>query len=268
MTQDSACEELRAVPVVLLPLSDVRPGPLAMRAALDPVELNALALSLSAVGQLNPIQVHAVEDGYEVIAGHRRCAAAEGLGWTSIEARVVRRDLPALWSMAWAENEARAGVAITDRAEWLSRMQSTNGWTQSQLAEILGIGRSHLSEILGTLDYPPRLREALDAGAISHGVARTLARCSDPAYQEWLIDQAAENGCTVRFAEEMVRNWKVSQMPTPDVGRDAPDAVPAPGLLTTCACCHQTSRAGLLLLSVCPSCADAITAAPVSAAPP
>ncbi|HEY2594718.1 MAG TPA: ParB N-terminal domain-containing protein, partial [Chloroflexota bacterium] len=48
-----------------------------------------LAASLAAHGLLQPIVVRRLDIGYEIIAGHRRLAAAQQLGWTEIAA-VIR----------------------------------------------------------------------------------------------------------------------------------------------------------------------------------
>lgn len=236
-----------------------------MRTSLDNTKLQELALSLSQYGQLNPIYVHGTPGEYELIAGHRRTAAAELLGWTHIEARIVSRDAPALWAMAWTENEARDGIAVTDKARWLSAMKQRNGWTQAQTAEILHMAQSQVSEILATLEYSPRLTEALEAGAISYGAARAIHRVTDADYQAYLIDQAAEFGCSARTAEEWYRQWRLSKLPPPDPTPDADapqlaDSGPAT-LMQICAGCHNASRYGLQLLPLCPTCYDAATAA-------
>lgn len=65
-----------------------------------PETVNAMAKSLSDIGLINPITVVAAKvynssiivDGYRVIAGNHRVAAARALGWEEIEAFVIADD--------------------------------------------------------------------------------------------------------------------------------------------------------------------------------
>src|SRR5436190_1428123 len=54
--------------------------------------IDELAASLAAYGMLQPVLVRALEGEYELIAGHRRVAAARRLGWRTISAIVRSRD--------------------------------------------------------------------------------------------------------------------------------------------------------------------------------
>lgn len=252
--------------VVRIPLNQLSTGKLNMRRAMDEGALTELSLSFSRSGQLNPINVVRVDEGYEIVCGHRRTAAAELLGWTHLDAFIEQRDDPTLWAMAWGENYNRDDVSITDQAEWLQRMKEQNGWTSHQLAAVTGMSDSAVSDILGTLKYAEPLREALDAGAISLGVARAFHRIEDPATQLYYTEHACIHGCTARAAEEQVRNWKLSQMP--DSQADHADAVDAPGPpqilagMHTCAACLTPTPHGVVPVYVCPSCAQTITNPP------
>jgi len=75
-----------------LPLSMVHPNPDQPRQTFDEGSLEELAASLKAYGQLQPIAVRPVADGYIIIAGERRWRAAKIAGWTTIAA-IIRDEL-------------------------------------------------------------------------------------------------------------------------------------------------------------------------------
>src|SRR5450755_2290772 len=54
-------------------------------------DIDELAASLTAYGLLQPVIVRPRARGYDLIAGHRRLAAAQKLGWETIPA-IVRED--------------------------------------------------------------------------------------------------------------------------------------------------------------------------------
>lgn len=259
-----------------LPLDKIRPGQLAMRAALDNGQLADLATSLSQVGLLNPVRVRESDGGYELIAGHRRCAAAESLGWTEIPAIIDSSDPIKQSVMAWTENHDREGITALDQAAWIQATMQRHGWNQTTAARTLGLSPAHVSELLATLDYPANLRAALDGGAVSHAVARELNRITDPTSLEYHLAQAVEYGCSYRTAQEWVRNWRMAQLQTmPDL--PTPDATPAGELIQgantwICHACREARQDWPVVIRVCSQCSAIISgtaiATPAGADPP
>ncbi|MBI1322541.1 chromosome partitioning protein ParB [bacterium] len=78
-----------AEPVLRLPIETLTPHELPLRLYQDSAEsLDALADSLNRHGQLTPIVVEPAGQGYAVLSGTRRLAAAQRLGWKSLNACV------------------------------------------------------------------------------------------------------------------------------------------------------------------------------------
>jgi ParB family chromosome partitioning protein len=90
-------EVARTVPAVQdrlayeVPVADIRPSPRNPRRTLD--DIDELADSIRAHGLLQPIVVGRVDAGYELVAGHRRLAAVQQLGWARVPA-IVRDEEP------------------------------------------------------------------------------------------------------------------------------------------------------------------------------
>jgi len=55
----------------------------------DSGDITGLAKSINEIGLLNPISVRKVKEGFKLLAGRRRIAACESLGWAEIPARVL-----------------------------------------------------------------------------------------------------------------------------------------------------------------------------------
>lgn len=53
------------------------------------VDLDLLKISMSAIGQLQPI---IIDNRYQLVAGYRRLAVARELGWETIDALVLNTD--------------------------------------------------------------------------------------------------------------------------------------------------------------------------------
>jgi hypothetical protein len=73
-----------------LPLSALQPSPRNPRRRLDGVA--ELAESIREYGLLQPIVVRSVDEGYQVVAGHRRLEAVRALGWDTVPAVVQAVD--------------------------------------------------------------------------------------------------------------------------------------------------------------------------------
>lgn len=243
-------------------LAAIRVGDLNMRSQMSESELTDLATSMSQLGLINAIQVIPAADGYDLVAGHRRCAAAEMLGWSTIRARVLSSDPLQAAAIAWSENHAREGVTIMDQARWIRAMMDRTHANQATTANLLGMSPSHLSEVLATLTYPEELQEALACGAVNHGVARAFARISDDAARSYYLSQALEHGASVRVAEQWASYWKSGQLqtngstPPPDDELMPPQ--PATTYLHTCGVCGQPVDGAPVLVMTCGGCAHTI----------
>jgi len=248
----------------LIAISDITTGRYSMRWSLDETQLADLAASMSQVGLINPVTVTQHDQITHLVSGHRRCAAAELLGWTHIRARIIQRDDPALWATAWAENAARDDITPVDQAHWLARYLEHTGTSQAEAARQLGMSPQSLSETLGINAYPADVLDALQAGSIQARVARELSRIDDPPTRQFYARQAAEYGCTARTASEWVRNWNAGSLPSDqhdNGGEPAHSGQPIPAThQVLCAACHNPIIGGSVLVSCCATCARMIAA--------
>jgi ParB family chromosome partitioning protein len=109
------------------------PNPSQPRLRLDEARLEELAASIRANGVLQPILVRPYANGYQLVAGERRLAAAQRAGLLQIPAQV--RDVPddRLLEFALIENLQREPLNPLEEAQAFQRLMETTGGTQEEI---------------------------------------------------------------------------------------------------------------------------------------
>ncbi len=155
----------------------IDPSPYQMRKVFDPAELQKLADSLKADGQLQNAVVRVSPSAggrYELIAGERRCRAAR-LAGVKLRCAVLEADDKRAVELAGMENFARAELNPVEEASWFRAMLDTAGYTQAALAKRLSISQPKVAQRLGLLELPEAWRERIITGVIPATWARELA---------------------------------------------------------------------------------------------
>jgi ParB family chromosome partitioning protein len=192
-------------------LERIEADPEQPRRTFDPERLAELAASIAREGVLQPIAVRydAGRDVYVVIHGERRLRAAREAGLQAIPAivREVAEDRRLVQQLM--ENVVREDLNAVDRAAALRALKAQLGdapW--ETVAEMVGIRRSRLFQLLGTEKLPDRAQADIRAGTISEKQSRALQGLP-PAQQEALraaigrYDLAADEA--LRIARAMKR---------------------------------------------------------------
>ena len=158
------------------------------RRTFDPDRLEELAASIRREGVLQPIAVrYDVErDVYVVIHGERRLRAAREAGLPAIPAIV--RDVPHDRRLVQQlmENIVRDDLNAVDRAAALRALKTQLGdapW--ESVAEMVGIRRSRLFQLLGTEKLSNAVRDDIRGGRLSEKQSRALQGLL-PGHQEAL----------------------------------------------------------------------------------
>ena len=199
-----------------VPIAQVRPNPYQPRKSFRPEELAELEASIKASGLLQPITVRpaATGQGYELIAGERRLRAATRLGWTEIPAVVRAIDDQTLLTLALVENLQRADLNPLEEAEGYQRLMAEFGFTQQQVADVVGKDRSTVANILRVLGLPAAIRRMLQDGQLTLGHARALLAIVDERTMVELAREIVAQGMSVREVERRAKE-------TPAKSRDA-----------------------------------------------
>jgi ParB family transcriptional regulator, chromosome partitioning protein len=208
-----------------VPLGSIRPNPYQPRRDFPEEALAELAQSLQTSGLLQPVVVRPASDtGYELIAGERRCRAAERLGWQEISAVIRDVDDRTLLALALVENLQRDELSPMDEARAYQRLMADFAASHADIAELVGKERSTVANALRLLKLPEAVQQMVHDGRLTTGHARALLQLSDAsAIARWAAT-IQERGLSVREAEAAVRGQR------PVARRAARGRRPAPEL--------------------------------------
>lgn len=143
-------------------------------------DLDELMDSIRAVGMLEPLVVAPRPKGrFQVIAGHRRLAAAQALRLDEVSC-VVREDLveQAGRLAMLIENLQRRDLDELDEARGYQGLVDL-GLTQSEIATKVGRSQSHVSKRLALVGLPKKAQAALASRTITVADALELAKLPD-----------------------------------------------------------------------------------------
>lgn len=157
-----------------IPLSELHASPNNPRDRLQDIE--ELAMSIAENGLIQPIVVQKIpgHDGFQIVAGHRRAAAARRLGMVKVPC-IVRRDmLPDEELLAMlVENGQRANLDPIEEARALHKLKA-GGLTDAQIARKVGRSIATVSSRLMLLTLPAHEQDAVRAGHYTLGHATSL----------------------------------------------------------------------------------------------
>lgn len=171
----------------------------------DADQLEELTNSIREKGVMQPLLVRPTGDGrtYEIIAGERRWRASQRAGLNDVPVIVREVDDKEALELAIIENVQRADLNPLEEAMGYGQLMEQFGYTQQDLAQVIGKSRSHVANTLRLLKLPPDVRDMLARGELTAGHARTLITAADPL---GLARRIVSGGLSVRAAEELSQN--------------------------------------------------------------
>lgn len=196
---EPAAAELRNIPV-----QEIARNPFQPRKDFNPDELNELSDSIREHGVLQPILVREFEGAYQLIAGERRWLASQRAGLTQIPCRVVDVIDQTAFDYALEENLKRKDLTDIEKALAFRQYLDHFHCSIEELGKQLSMSRSAVSNILRLLELPESVRNALSAGKISSGHARSLLPLPE-ADQLAVCGQIQAEQLSVRQTEALVR---------------------------------------------------------------
>jgi len=206
-----------------VPVNAVGPNPKQPRTRFDDGTLGELAASIKEVGILQPIVVRKAGDGaYELVAGERRLRAARLAGLATVP--VVLRDSEDadLLREALIENIHREDLNPIELAEAFRQLLEELGLKQEDLADRVGVSRSHIANTIRLLALPLEVQQLLTDDRVSAGHARALLALGDAEAMRSLALRVAAEDLSVRQTEEIVRRY----IEAPRAERQAEEATP------------------------------------------
>jgi ParB family transcriptional regulator, chromosome partitioning protein len=188
----------------LLSIDQLHPSGRNPRRAFGDVELIELADSIRQKGLLQPIiaRPDRQRGGFEIVAGERRWRAAQKALLHTVP--VILRELSDQEAAEFAliENVQRTDLNPIEEATGYSELIDKYGYTQEQVAEVIGKSRSHLANTLRLLRLPASVQALVQDGHLTSGHARALIGRDDA---EALARRIIEENLNVRAVEALVQ---------------------------------------------------------------
>lgn len=172
------------------------------RREFDDVQLEELTNSVREKGVMQPLLVRPSADPnvFELIAGERRWRAAQRAGLHEVPVIVREVDDREALELAIIENVQRADLNPVEEAMGYQQLLEQFGYTQNDLAHVIGKSRSHVANTLRLMKLPDDVQGMLASGALTAGHARTLITSDDPS---GLARRIVGDGLSVRQAEAL-----------------------------------------------------------------
>lgn len=187
-----------------LPLSEIRPNPYQPRKNFDDKSLKELADSIKENGVFQPIIVRKSVNGYEIIAGERRCRASKLAKKKTVPAIIRKFDESQMMEVAVLENLQREDLTPLEEAQAYEMLQKNLGLTQEEVSKRMGKSRPYIANYLRLLTLPSKTKRLLQHGDLSMGQARTLLGLKDKDRIDEVAKRVVKEGMPVRKVEALV----------------------------------------------------------------
>jgi len=196
--------------LMMLKVSQLRPGKYQPRSYMDETALRTLADSILAQGIMQPILVRLLRTGqtddeyYEIIAGERRWRASQMAGLEEVPVLVREIANESALAMALIENIQRENLNPLEEAQGIKRLIEEFSMTHEKAADAVGRSRVAVTNLLRLLTLSEPVQEMLLTGKLDMGHARALIGIGG-AQQVMLAEQIILNNSSVRDAENLVK---------------------------------------------------------------
>lgn len=154
-----------------------------------------LAASIKQQGIIEPLIVRPrAQGGYEIVAGHRRWAAAKNLPTLPTIVRSLSDSQAA--AVQLVENDQRKDLGAMARAQLYAQHLKAFGWTQEQLATVVSRTPAHVSQVLSLLELPEAGVRLVEQGKLAFTDAREIVRLKNIPDRQGHVLRNIEYGWT------------------------------------------------------------------------
>jgi len=172
----------------------------------DDEKIKELTDSISTHGLLQPIIVTKDKSGkYQIVAGERRYRASKMAGLKEVPVVIKDFDEKEIFEVALIENIQRDELTAIEEAQGYQKLVNEYGYTQSEIASIIGKSRSHIANLLRLNQLPESIKEMINDGRLSMGHARCLIGLDNA---EEIAQKIIASDLSVRKTEELVSGSK------------------------------------------------------------
>lgn len=214
-----------------------------MRIDLDDDSLNELAESVRQNGIIEPLIVREKSGRFEVIAGHRRLAAAGIARLGKVPVIVRNADDRQTAILRMHENLLRQDTSPLEEAQFIAKTVTATGWDVEEMARAIGRGIKYVEDRLTIAEMPEYMQQAIHKKEVSLGVALELYGIDDEHWRKRYFEMACNDGMSIMTARQCRVDWQAMKQRFEDAGMPLDKVEPpaeAPIPLAPCAKCGAT----------------------------
>ena len=189
-------------------VSLIKKNPFQPRKEFDGEELKSLSESIKTHGVLQPLVVRKVGNDFQLIAGERRLRAAQAAGMPDVPVHIVEFNDQQVFEAALVENIQRSDLNAIEKAQGFKDYLDRFKMTQDQLGAKLGMDRTTISNLIGLLNLPASVQDAVRLGQISLGHAKIIKGVADPVRQNELCKETILKNYSVHALESVVKEQR------------------------------------------------------------
>ena len=187
---------------------DIEPNRNQPRRNFDMEAIEELSESIKVYGVIQPIIVNKKDGYYEIVAGERRWRASKKAGLTEIPCIIRNDDERKSKEIALIENIQREDLNPIEKARGFKELINEYGLKQQELADMMGMNRSTITNCLRILNLDNRVIDLASEGKLTEGHCRSLLGIEDLEKQYEVALKIIETGQSVRDIERTVKNSK------------------------------------------------------------
>ena len=178
----------------------IRPAKYAVRYTdkKNSIDADNLKTSIRQHGLLQPIVIRPLEQGFEIVAGHRRFIACKSLRWRFIPCKIREFSDKQAYEIQLTENIQRKSMDPIEEAEAYHRYVVDFGWGGvGDLASKIGKSEEYVSHRMQLLRLPEEVKEKITTNHLSISQALELTTAGE-SLQTKLADEIISNKLTIK----------------------------------------------------------------------
>lgn len=167
----------------------------------------SLAATIEQLGVLEPLIVRLSmqkQGHYEIVAGERRFRAAKRAGLTIVPCLLSNYTNEQAAQIALIENTCREGLNPIAEALAIKRLATDFRYSHEEIAMLLGVSRSQVSNLLRLLNLDVRIQHWMKQGHLSEGHGKILAGLPEEK-QYWFAYEAIKKEWSVGTLDDAIK---------------------------------------------------------------
>lgn len=193
--------------IVYLPAGEILPNPEQPRRNFEPNAMRELASSIARYGILQPLSVRRRGNRYELVSGERRLRAAKIVGLREVPCIILDVDASKSSILALVENLQRRDLDFIEEAEGLSRLIAEHGYKQEEVARLVGLSQSAVSNKVRLLKLSPQLLRMIRETGLTERHARALLRLEEEEERLSVFDQIVKKNLNVANTDALIDTY-------------------------------------------------------------